>query len=154
MKGQKSITLLILFVALVAATAQAQWSTATISSARSTLAATSAGNSAIFGGGIGMISIPPPALDMYNYGTGTWTSGSISQGRTWLAAAATGNVAMFAGGADDWILSVFNIVDQYNATSNVWTTNQLSDARTRLAGAAYGSKILFAGGMDANMGVR
>lgn len=43
---------------------QAQWTTENLSSARYALAAASAGNAAIFAGGIGMISIPPPSADL------------------------------------------------------------------------------------------
>ncbi|MEZ5067712.1 MAG: hypothetical protein R2847_04150 [Bacteroidia bacterium] len=60
MKGQKSIHFTHIICGFGGCNNQAQWSTTTISSARSaTLATTGADNSAIFGGGIGIISIPP-----------------------------------------------------------------------------------------------
>ncbi|HQO87678.1 MAG TPA: hypothetical protein PKX84_08500, partial [Bacteroidia bacterium] len=125
----------------------AQWSTTTVQSARSLLAATSIQDKAMFGGGIGMISVPPPALDIYTQSTNQWMQSQISQGRTSLAAASTGNWAIFGGGANDWILSTYNRVDIYNGTVGSWTDGDfLSVNRAKLAAAGAGSKILFAGG--------
>src|SRR4051812_20073119 len=81
-------------------TLNAQWTTANMSSSRTMLAGASAGNKAILAGGIGLISIPSPAADVYNATTTAWSQGTISQGRTSLAGAGTGNTIIFAGGAD------------------------------------------------------
>ena len=101
----------------------------------------------MFGGGIGMISVPPPALDIYTQSTNQWVQSQISQGRTSLAAASTGNWILFGGGANDWILYTYERVDIYNATTGTWTNgNLLSTPRSHLAAAGCGSKILFGGG--------
>lgn len=86
--------LILAYFFLISMTASAQWSTATVQSARSLLAATSIQDKAMFGGGIGMISVPPPALDIYTQSTNQWQQSQISQGRTSLAAASTGNWAI------------------------------------------------------------
>ncbi|MBK9317564.1 MAG: hypothetical protein IPM91_01170 [Bacteroidetes bacterium] len=57
-----------------------QWSAATLSSPRTMLAAASANDVAIIAGGIGLISIPPPASDAYSAVTNNWTGNTLSQG--------------------------------------------------------------------------
>ncbi len=149
---KKQITTVILVALLGIQISYAQWSTASLSSSRQYLAAASAGDKALFAGGIGMISVPPPAVDIYNNTNGTWTGATLSKGRTSLAGAGLNNKVLFAGGADDWILSIYDKVDIYDATTSLWTQAILSAPRIKLAAAGAGNKILFAGGCDPNNG--
>src|SRR4051812_40023601 len=81
-----------------------QWSSHNLNSPRTQMGAAASSTHVIFGCGIGAISIPSPAFDMYNETTGLWTNGSTSNGRTWPASAACGTKIFFAGGENDNIL--------------------------------------------------
>ncbi len=142
----KKNILLLFFILIINYSSNGQWTSQTLSGTRTDMAAASGGDKAIFAGGIGFISIPPPAFDMYNYNLNTWTNGSISRGRSRLAGASCGTKLLFAGGANDDILSVEDNVDIYNGLTSSWTTATISRPRCKLAGAGAGSKVLFAGG--------
>ncbi len=77
-----------------------QWSTATLSAPRFSLAAAAVGNLAFFAGG----ATPGPGggvsdvVDIYNADTDTWTTTTLSMAGERLAATAVGNMVMFAGG--------------------------------------------------------
>jgi hypothetical protein len=81
-------------------TTQGTWSTARLSVARYSLAATSVGNVAVFAGGQTRDTYDgrSDVVDFYNSETGTWTTAQLSVGRSYLAATSVGNVAFFAGG--------------------------------------------------------
>ena len=143
---KKKVLILLFFTFIINFSSHGQWTVQTLSGTRTDMAAASGGDKAIFAGGIGFISIPPPAFDMYNYHLTTWTSGSISRGRSRLAGASCGTKILFAGGANDDILSVNDEVDIYNGLTSSWTTATISRPRCKLAAAGAGSKVLFAGG--------
>jgi hypothetical protein len=69
------------------------WSTAQLSQARRSLAATSVRTVAIFAGGFSIT-----AVDLYDRGTGGWSTAQLSVARDALAATSVGTVAIFAGG--------------------------------------------------------
>ena len=74
------------------------WTTANLSQARASLAATSVGNLALFAGGeINGVNFSA-VVDIYNITSNTWTTASLSQPRYYLAATSVGNLAFFAGG--------------------------------------------------------
>ncbi len=75
-----------------------QWTIATLSVARSNMAATTLGDLAFFAGGR-LLSGKSNAVDVYNATAQTWsTSGPLSQARSDLAAVSVGQRALFAGG--------------------------------------------------------
>ena len=77
------------------------WSTAQLSVPRSSHAATSVGNVALFAGGYasGVTPISPSkTVDLYNYSTSKWSTDVLSAPRFVFAATSVGNVALFAGG--------------------------------------------------------
>src|SRR4051812_21536917 len=69
------------------------WTTASLSQARSALAATTVGNLALFAGGYN--GTQSDRVDIYNATSGNWTIASLSQPRFWLAATSVGNLALF-----------------------------------------------------------
>jgi len=138
-----------------------QWSTATLSVARSNLAATSVGNVALFGGGAGNFTDNAyyNTVDIYDATSGTWSTASLSVARWGLAATSVGNVALFGGGYNDDggysseycnIDGNCNVVDIYDATTGTWSTATLSVARSNLAATSVGNVALFGGGDGAN----
>ena len=75
----------------------ATWSTATLSQARSPLAATTLGTEALFAGGVSN-SGHSAIVDIYDASTGIWSTATLSQARAYLAAISVGETALFAGG--------------------------------------------------------
>ena len=145
MKKNYIVFLFLIFI-LFNTNSHAQWTTATLSSNRVFMAAAAGGDKAIFAGGIGLISVPPPVFDMFTLSSGNWTNGQLSHARTSLAGTSAGSKIFFGGGADDNILSVWDNVDMYDGSTGAWSLMHLSVARTKLAAASAGSKVLFAGG--------
>ncbi len=89
--------------------ASGAWSTAALSEARESLAATSLPNVgvAIFAGGA--IS---NVVDIFNVTSGAWSTAALSVARYWLAATSLPNlgVAIFAGGSSTFCHVYFRIV--------------------------------------------
>src|SRR5207237_739522 len=102
------------------------WTRATLSVARSDLAATTVGNQAIFAGGYSAPGITSNAVDIYHADTQTWTTQTLSGARTDLAATTVGNQAIFAGGSPAQGITS-NAVDIFD-TANVVYDNYVSDA--------------------------
>ncbi len=71
--------------------------TATLSEARSHLAATSSGDLAFFGGGNGTTGLSA-RVDILNVSSGIWTTTNLSQPRGWFAAISSRNLVFFGGG--------------------------------------------------------
>jgi hypothetical protein len=75
-----------------------RWTTATLSQARSALAATSVDNRyALFGGGYNG-SVSSNVVDIFDSLSGMRNTTALSQARYWLAATSLGNLAFFGGG--------------------------------------------------------
>ncbi len=66
------------------------WSIATLSQARSGLAAASVGSKVLFAGGIN-ITATSNVVDIYDDRTGLWSTTTLSQARSYLAAAVVGS---------------------------------------------------------------
>jgi autotransporter-associated beta strand protein len=132
-------------------TSTGTWSTATLSTARDNLAATSAGNQVFFAGGDPNNALDPSSVvDIYNTSTGTWSTAALSQARTFIAATSAGNQVFFAGGgwATSSAATYSNVVDIYNTSTGTWSTAALSQARGLLSAASVGNEVLFAGGFN------
>ncbi|GAB4041980.1 T9SS type A sorting domain-containing protein [Spirosoma jeollabukense] len=127
-----------------------QWSTATLSRARSNIKAVTAGNKAVFAAG-GAFSplgsaIDVGDVDIYDVTTDQWTSTyRLSLEKANMSATSLGDLAFFAGGSF-LTIRYYNTVDIYNSATNQWTTAQLSAARIAIGAAGAGNKVLFAGG--------
>jgi hypothetical protein len=131
-----------------ATTSYGQWSSLTMQSSRYRLAAAANNDIAVFYGGIGLISIPPPAADIYDASTGAVSPKTTNRGRTDLAGTSCGSKLLFGGGADEWILSVFTDVEMYDGVTGGWSTMDLSVARSKLAATSSGNLVFFGGGID------
>ena len=128
-----------------------QWTTDTLSTGRTRMAATSTNNLAFFGGGgfyVNNGSIPSfsysTRVDIYNANTNQWAIAELSQARANMVAASVMGKVLFAGGENS---SSFNLktVDIYDVVSNQWSTTQLPRlSGARLGVASVGSKVYFA----------
>jgi hypothetical protein len=127
----------------------AAWSTATLSVARTDLAATTAGNEALFAGGRNFM-VPFDVVDIYDDETGLWRTESLSEARPLRlgGAASTGSVAVFAGGQlnGSFPFQFSDVVDIYDAQSKGWSTETMSLKRGNVDMAAVGDTVLIAGG--------
>ena len=140
-----------------------RWLEATLSQARTALAATTVGSKALFAGGcaIGAVSIAESRacgaggavvdiVDIYDSRTDTWSTARLSVPRRDMAATSAGTKAFFAGG---WTGTgeVSAVVDIYDAATGVWSTDVLVQPRRNLAATSVGTKALFAGGFGVNV---
>jgi autotransporter-associated beta strand protein len=137
------------------------WSTATLSQARFSLAATSADGMVFFAGGYAAGGYtgnnyngdtdPSNVVDIYNTSTGVWSTATLSQARGYLSATSVGNQIFFAGGnAGNYDTDPSNVVDIYNTSTGIWSTASLSQARASLSATSAGGDVLFGGGQTAN----
>ena len=118
-----------------------------LSAARYDLAATSIGNYALFGGGIGS-NINNTTVDAYNASLTHSTPTALSNGRYRLAATKVGDYALFGGGhsLSGSSHSYHTTVDAYNTSLTRSLPTSLSSGRGELAAASNGSYALFGGG--------
>ena len=121
---------------------------ASLSQARTELAATSVGNYALFGGGgDGSVSNYYDTVDAYDTNLTRTTRTALSQARRLLAATSVGNYALFGGG-DDGSGPSYSPVDAYDTNLSRTTTTELSQARDALAATSLGNYALFGGGQQ------
>jgi hypothetical protein len=88
---------------------------ATLSQARSHLAATSSGELVFFGGGRSSTGQASDRVDIYNVTSGSWTTSTLSIAREQLAATSSQNLVFFDGGLN--YPTYFDRVDIYNTSS-------------------------------------
>ena len=116
-----------------------------LSDARDSLAATTVGNYALFGGGIS--NMDTTVVDAYNHNLTRSTPTQLSVKKFKLAATTVGNYALFAGGFDYALeISSLSNVDAYNESLTRSTPTSLSVARGDLAATTVGNYALFVGG--------
>ena len=115
---------------------------ADLSVARASLAATSVGDYAIFGGGYSNNNVLSTTVDTYSSTLVKGTATALAEGRRHLAATSVGNYAIFAGGYD----TTSATVDAYSSTLAKGTTTNLSVARGYLAATTVGDYAIFGGG--------
>jgi autotransporter-associated beta strand protein len=121
------------------------WSTSDLSQARLGVAAASAGDKVLFGGGADYQA----TVDIFDTATNTWSVSSLSQGRGTLAAASNGSKAFFGGGISNITMdsiSFSSVVDVFDSATNSWSTAYLGQPRGFLAAASAGDKVCFGGG--------
>jgi len=125
-----------------------QWSSATLSQQRYSIAAASVGGYALFAGGTQPtpMGLPPQVstVDIFNSGTGQWSTASLSSARL-AAATSVGNYALFGGGYGLHVGTV-DTVDIFNAGNGQWSTAVLGQARQGLCATSVGNCAIFAGG--------
>jgi len=118
--------------------ANAQWTTANLSVARSGLSATTIGTKVFFAGGTDASNVQSSVVDIYDNSTGLWTTANLSVARSFLGATTVGTKVFFAGGRAGSYLHAqfFSVVDIYDNGTGLWTTANLSVARNGLSTTA------------------
>ena len=107
------------------------------------LAATTVGNYALFGGGYRGVALN--VVTAYTRNLAQSTPTGLSYGRGYLAATTVGNYALFGGGEDPND-SEYATVDAYSDTRVRSTPTKLRKARRELAATTVGNYALFGGG--------
>ena len=115
-----------------------------LSLARTSLAATTIGDYALFGGGYDISGRYVSNVDAYDTSLTRTTPTSLSTGRRNLAATTVGNYALFGGGFTSGT-AVTN-VDAYDTSLTRTTPTSLSTGRRNLAATTVGNYALFGGG--------
>mmetsp|Transcript_22716 Transcript_22716/g.54378 ORF Transcript_22716/g.54378 Transcript_22716/m.54378 type:complete len:525 (-) Transcript_22716:390-1964(-) len=133
-----------------------KWRRASLSVARSWVAAAAVGHLALFAGGMSTRG-ESGAVDIFDSETGRWTVSRLSTPRRFIAAcsADTGErkVAVFAGGTvrvRTGFIAKSARVDIFHATQRKWTRSMLSEGRTKSSCVGIGSKIIVAGGYSSS----
>jgi len=128
------------------------WSTATLSEARTGIAATTAGDKVIFAGGdyFGWWPVSN-RIDIYNATTNTWSTASLSEARSSLAAATIDSRGFFAGGITGFNTSPSHNVDIYNDSTGTWSVEQVNIWGLYLNAVSLNNKLLILYGKYGNM---
>ena len=124
-----------------------------LSNARSSLAATTVGNYALFGGGssYSSTSVYHSTVDAYDTSLTRTTATNLSQKREGLAATTVGNYALFGGGYSYSSTSVYHsTVDAYDTSLTRTTATDLSQGRYGLEATTVGNYALFGGGYSSS----
>ena len=130
---------------LTASLGQAQWSTAALSKARSSLESVTVGDLVLFAGGREGSTLYDD-VDIYNAATDAWlTTTNLSMPQTNLTGAAVGTLALFAGGSTGFGV-VTKVGEVFASQTLAWSTATLSVKRSAVAATTVGTKVLFAGG--------
>jgi Secretion system C-terminal sorting domain/Kelch motif len=138
----KFLSFLFAFFSLINV-ALAQWSTSTLSEAKSGIAAAVIGDKAIFVGGELASGFGTNKVETYNKTSNTWTTGAFSvySGSSYLRAVSN-NYAMFARGVGTPTNKLF----LFNVNTDTWMDVDLPYNPSGYAFGAVGDKFFFAGG--------
>lgn len=117
----------------------------TLSVSRASLAATSIGNYALFGGGGYSGTSLKDTVDAYNISLTRTTPTVLSVARNNLAAGSAGGYAIFAGGRGTGN-EVLGTVDAYDASLTRSVLTPFSIAKSGPSAASVGDYVLFGGG--------
>lgn len=121
---------------------------ATLSTARSSMAATSLGDYVFFAGGwVYSSQATSKVVDVYNSAFTKITVNALSQARRDLAATSVGKYALFGGGYTGSGRSA--VVDVYDGSLTKTTTTSLSATKQYLAATMIGNYAIFSGGTGA-----
>ena len=113
-----------------------------LSEGRASLAATTVGGYALFGGGEAGDFVPNTAVDAYTTSLVHSTPAPLSCSRESFAATTVGNYALFGGGSSS------RTVEAYTESLVLSNATSLSSAREGLAATTVGGYALFGGGGD------
>ena len=116
-----------------------------LSLARTSLAATTIGDYALFGGGYDTSGRYVSNVDAYDTSLTRTTPTSLSTGRRNLAATTVGNYALFGGGFTSGT-AVTNVVNAYDTSLTRTSASTFTLARGKLAATTVGNYALFGGG--------
>ena len=135
-----------LILALSAAPAMGQWSTATLSAPRASIASASVGQKAIFAGGFSA-GVASNVVDIYDATSGVWTTAALSTARGGIGATTVGHKVYFAGGyVNSDQTGAVDTVDVYDDLTGAWSTLALpsvSQGRASIVGLTAGHMALF-----------
>ena len=129
--------------------ATGQWSTASLSEARSDIAVATLGSQVFFAGGAAG-NVPSATVDVYDGATGRWSTASLSEPRWSITAATLGDQVFFAGGRFP-INSSSATVDVYDAVTGQWSSAMLPGGSATPRWIRVGSQLLFDGGNAVNL---
>lgn len=125
------------------------WTQANLSQPRKKLAATTAGNFAVFGGGYLSHAGPQDAVDIFDVRTSKWSQSRLSMPRMRLQAVTSGTTdkmaALFMGGMGD-VCATCPTVDAWYPQTQTWSTYNLTRGRYEFAVASLGDRVLVTGG--------
>jgi len=127
-----AVTIISTLAAFGVARAQGTWTMTKLSAARSSFAAASVGNVALFAGGYTGVFIVACLMSFVCL-RAVQQFGLVCPVAGFLLTCATSDV-------------VFDAVDLYNGATGAWSTAQLSAERYALAATSVGNLALFAGG--------
>ena len=116
-----------------------------LSLARTSLAATTIGDYALFGGGYDTSGRYVSNVDAYDTSLTRTTPTSLSTGRHYLAATSIGDYALFGGGFTNGT-AVTNVVNAYDTSLARTSASTFTLARGKLAATTVGNYALFGGG--------
>lgn len=122
--------------------------TTTLSSARSSVAATTVGNYALFAGGSTAWTnkVYVNTVDAYNNLLTRSAAPSLTNRLNDVGAATIGNYALFAGGVKSGTTTNADNVDVYDKSLTKSTASPLSYGKSSVSGLSFGNYALFAGG--------
>ena len=119
---------------------------------RSSLAATSVGNYALFGGGRSYVNTSSVTgrsnVDVYSIDLVYSTPTSLDK-TEYFTAVSIGNYALFGGGGSS---TPYNTVNTYTSNLVKGTASKLSTARNQMAATSVGNYALFGGGIYGSVG--
>ncbi|MEZ6015010.1 MAG: kelch repeat-containing protein [Planctomycetota bacterium] len=111
------------------------------------VAATSAGDFALFAGGVAFNS--QSNVEVFDASTGTWSIFQLSTDRGAMGATSVGTLAIFGGGVQGTSGTGFqssDVVDFFDTSTGVWTTGLLPTASGASSATSVGTKALFTNG--------
>ena len=117
-----------------------RWSTATLSEARGSILAGSAGAKILFAGGLTTSGPPSNRVDIYDASTGVWSTASLSQAEVFEAVTTVGNKVIYADK---------NQVTVYDAASKSWSIESLNPFDSLSSGIPYFTGAVTAGNLAA-----
>ena len=125
---KKLVLFVFLLSLLITSPLYAQWTTVTLSQARSDLSAASVGTKVFFAGGtVGGSAGVSNVVDIYDNNTNTWTTATLSTARGQLIATSVGSKVFFAGGVGNiFYSSVVDIYDNSTRRHGCPPRNQVS----------------------------
>ena len=121
-----------------------------LSLARTSLAATTIGDYALFGGGYDTSGTYVSNVDAYDTSLTRTKPTSLSTGRRNLAATTVGNYALFGGGFTSGT-AVTNVVNAYDTSLTRTSASTFTLARGKLAATTVGNYALFGGGYTSSI---
>ncbi len=129
---------------------QAQWTTNSLSAAKTSMGACSPSNGEFwFGGGANLTA----KVEIYNLSDKSWEFMQLSEARAFPAAVGSLTKVIFAGGINFTNYQTTSKVDIYDIQNKSWSTSSLSVPRFGIAGEIVENMVFFAGGTDILTGV-